>query len=122
MLVHVRRKKRTLREEPPISPDVAPSKAPSAVEKKDKMVQFGCKTRPIMDLNGKIVHHPGRNTIRRGVFDANFHGLLDIQVELINKELTQLLISSYEPDPVDLSSPMERSSLLRHHTWIVCMD
>ncbi|CAN1250862.1 hypothetical protein LINPERPRIM_LOCUS7547 [Linum perenne] len=51
-----------------------------------------------MDLNGKIVHHPRRNTIRRGLIDANFHGLLDMQVELINKELTQLFITSYEPD------------------------
>ncbi|CAN1187144.1 hypothetical protein LINPERHAP2_LOCUS38564 [Linum perenne] len=51
-----------------------------------------------MDLNGKIVHHPRRNTIRRGLIDANFHGLLDMQVQLINKELTQLLITSYEPD------------------------
>ncbi|CAN1341976.1 hypothetical protein LINPERPRIM_LOCUS39342 [Linum perenne] len=51
-----------------------------------------------MDLNGKIVHHPRRNTICRGLIDANFHGLLDMQVELINKELTQLLITSYEPD------------------------
>ncbi|CAN1761550.1 hypothetical protein LINPERHAP1_LOCUS7938 [Linum perenne] len=51
-----------------------------------------------MDLNGKIVHHPRRNTIRHGLIDANFHGLLDMQVQLINKELTQLLITSYEPD------------------------
>ncbi|CAN1174531.1 hypothetical protein LINPERHAP2_LOCUS31371, partial [Linum perenne] len=94
----VRRQKRTPREEAPISPDAPPIKAPSAVEKKDKIVQFRCKTGPIMDLNGKIVHHPRRNTIRRGLIDANFHGLLDIQVELINKELTQLLITSYEPD------------------------
>ncbi|CAN1150329.1 hypothetical protein LINPERHAP2_LOCUS17501 [Linum perenne] len=96
--VPVRRQKRTPREEAPISPDAPPIKAPSAVEKKDKIVQFRCKTGPIMDLNGKIVHHPRRNTIRRGLIDANFHGLLDIQVELINKELTQLLITSYEPD------------------------
>ncbi|CAN1841955.1 hypothetical protein LINPERHAP1_LOCUS36687 [Linum perenne] len=39
-----------------------------------------------MDLNGKIVHHPRRNTIRRGLIDANFHGLLDMQAKLINKE------------------------------------
>ncbi|CAN1174413.1 hypothetical protein LINPERHAP2_LOCUS31287, partial [Linum perenne] len=96
--VPVRRQKRTPREETPRSPDAQPSKPPAAVEKKDKTVQFRCKTGPIMDLNGKIVHHPRRNTIRRGLIDANFHGLLDIQVELINKELTQLLITSYEPD------------------------
>ncbi|CAN1849745.1 hypothetical protein LINPERHAP1_LOCUS39520, partial [Linum perenne] len=94
----VRRQKRTPREETPRSPDAQPTKPPSAVKKKDKTVQFRCKTGPIMDLNGKIVHHPRRNTIRHGLIDANFHGLLDMQVELINKELTQLLITSYEPD------------------------
>ncbi|CAN1732400.1 hypothetical protein LINPERHAP1_LOCUS1612, partial [Linum perenne] len=94
----VRRQKRTPREETPRSPDAQPSKPPAAVEKKDKTVQFRCKTGPTMDLNGKIVHHPRRNTIRRGLIDANFHGLLDMQVQLINKELTQLLITSYEPD------------------------
>ncbi|CAN1141951.1 hypothetical protein LINPERPRIM_LOCUS25737 [Linum perenne] len=29
--------------------------------------------------------------------DANFHGLLDVQVDLINKELCGFLISSYDP-------------------------
>ncbi|CAN1761546.1 hypothetical protein LINPERHAP1_LOCUS7938 [Linum perenne] len=96
--VPVRRQKRTPREETPRSPDAQPTKPPAAVEKKDKTVQFRCKTGPIMDLNGKIVHHPRRNTIRHGLIDANFHGLLDMQVQLINKELTQLLITSYEPD------------------------
>ncbi|CAN1763043.1 hypothetical protein LINPERHAP1_LOCUS8657 [Linum perenne] len=119
MPVHVRRQKRTPREEPPISPDAPPSKAPSTVEKKDKMVQFRCKTRPIMDLNGKIVHHPRRNTIRHGLIDANFHGLLEMQVELINKELTQLLISPYEPDARRFVFPDGEVSLLRPQTWLV---
>ncbi|CAN1310415.1 hypothetical protein LINPERPRIM_LOCUS28057 [Linum perenne] len=65
-------------------------KAPAVAEpavKKRVAVQFRCKTRPLLDVNGKIVQHPRRNTIRRDLMDANFHGLLDLQVDLINKEL-----------------------------------
>ncbi|CAN1136884.1 hypothetical protein LINPERHAP2_LOCUS9729 [Linum perenne] len=47
--------------------------------KKRAAVQFCCKTRPLLDVNGKIVQHPRRNTIRRDLMDANFHGLLDLQ-------------------------------------------
>ncbi|CAN1150572.1 hypothetical protein LINPERHAP2_LOCUS17648 [Linum perenne] len=43
-------------------------------------VQFRCKTRPLLDVNAKIVQHRRRNTIRRDLMDANFHGLLDISL------------------------------------------
>ncbi|CAN1292006.1 hypothetical protein LINPERPRIM_LOCUS21382 [Linum perenne] len=65
--------------------------------KKRAAVQFCCKTRPLLDVNGKIVQHPRRNTIRHDLMDANFHGLLDLQVDLINKELYSFLITSYDP-------------------------
>ncbi|CAN1308123.1 hypothetical protein LINPERPRIM_LOCUS27255 [Linum perenne] len=75
-------------------------KAPAVAEpavKKRAAVQFRCKTRPLLDVNGKIVQHPRRNTIRRDQMDANFHGLLDLQVDLINKELCSFVMASYDP-------------------------
>ncbi|CAN1310414.1 hypothetical protein LINPERPRIM_LOCUS28057 [Linum perenne] len=75
-------------------------KAPAVAEpavKKRVAVQFRCKTRPLLDVNGKIVQHPRRNTIRRDLMDANFHGLLDLQVDLINKELCSFVMASYDP-------------------------
>ncbi|CAN1846713.1 hypothetical protein LINPERHAP1_LOCUS38315 [Linum perenne] len=65
--------------------------------KRRAAVQFRCKTRPLLDVNAKIVQHRRRNTIRRDLMDASFHGLLDVQVDLINKELCGFLISSYDP-------------------------
>ncbi|CAN1141950.1 hypothetical protein LINPERHAP2_LOCUS12793 [Linum perenne] len=79
-------------------PNVHRKKKLAAVQehtvKRRAAVQFRCKTRPLLDLNGKIVQHRRRNTIRRDLMDANFHGLLDVQVDLINKELCGFLISS----------------------------
>ncbi|CAN0904757.1 hypothetical protein LINGRAHAP2_LOCUS23281, partial [Linum grandiflorum] len=63
-----------------------------------KKVAFRCKTGPIVEVKSKFADDRRLNTIRRYLLDANFHGILDLQIEVINKDLSDFLLCSFDAE------------------------
>ncbi|CAN0919261.1 hypothetical protein LINGRAHAP2_LOCUS31345 [Linum grandiflorum] len=49
-----------------------------------------------MECNGKLADDRCLNIIRRYPLDANFHGILDLQIDVINKDLSDFLLRSFD--------------------------
>ncbi|CAN0839075.1 hypothetical protein LINGRAHAP2_LOCUS2476, partial [Linum grandiflorum] len=63
-----------------------------------KKVAFRCKTGLIVEVNSKLTDDRRLNTVRRYLLDANFHGILDQQIKVINKDLSDFLLCSFDAE------------------------
>ncbi|CAN0927059.1 Heat shock 70 kDa protein BIP2 [Linum grandiflorum] len=80
--------------------DVTPISLPDdnpVLAKKMISIPFRCKTKGVMELNKMIEARKTGLRIKKKLYDAKFHGLLDLQVEVVNHDLTDLLIESFNP-------------------------
>ncbi|CAN0906988.1 hypothetical protein LINGRAHAP2_LOCUS24552 [Linum grandiflorum] len=63
-----------------------------------KKVVFRCKTGPIVEFNSKLADDRRLDTVLRYLLDANFYAILDLQIEFINKDLSDFLLRSFDAE------------------------
>ncbi|CAN1173796.1 hmu [Linum perenne] len=76
--------------------DSSSSKAKKA--RKGNKVLFRCKTNRLILLNSRIEKMAMGSDVKRNLFEAKFHGLLEVQVDIVDKDLVAMLIEAFDPN------------------------
>ncbi|CAN1177977.1 hypothetical protein LINPERHAP2_LOCUS33419 [Linum perenne] len=79
-------------------PNNASSSSKVKKERKGKKEVFRCKTNRLILLNSRIEKMPMGSEVKRSLFEVKFHGLLEVQVDIVDKDLVSMLIEAFDPN------------------------
>ncbi|CAN1272532.1 hypothetical protein LINPERPRIM_LOCUS14607 [Linum perenne] len=72
--------------------DDEPARNPESL----KTVPIRCKTNHLLSMNSKIEASRMGQAVKQFLYDSQFHGLMEVQVSVVDKELLAMLIDSFD--------------------------